>query len=162
MRYATVFVFLLLGLLVVASGAQASSASVNPPSARLRGHNPAILAPIEMEARAIEPANTAPSGPITPIHVLSSALDGESVEEPAVTVNQDTHAATQNEPAIAVDPNNPNRMTTSPAPGRARSKASLAARWATGIRAATIRTTEARPGVALRRIQGISEPWSPV
>jgi hypothetical protein len=37
-------------------------------------------------------------------------LDGESVEEPAVTVNQDTHAATQNEPAIAVDPNNPNRI----------------------------------------------------
>jgi hypothetical protein len=52
----------------------------------------------------------APSTPITPTHVLTSPLDGTTVAPPAVTVNQDTAAATQNETAIAVDPNNPNRI----------------------------------------------------
>ena len=54
-----------------------------------------------------------PPGPttlITPTFVLSSSLDGTSVAAPAVTVNQDTNAAPQNEPAVAVDPNNPNRV----------------------------------------------------
>ncbi len=50
------------------------------------------------------------TNPITPTFVLTSPLDGTSVAAPAVTVNQDTHAASQNEPAIAVDPNNPNRI----------------------------------------------------
>lgn len=50
------------------------------------------------------------SGPITPDFVLSSQLDGTSVAAPAVTVNQDTAAAPQNETAIAVDPNNPQRV----------------------------------------------------
>lgn len=48
--------------------------------------------------------------PITPTNVLSSPLDGTSVLAPDVTVNQDTAAAPQNETAIAVDPNNPNRV----------------------------------------------------
>jgi len=48
--------------------------------------------------------------PITPTFVLSSPLDGTTVAGPAVTVNQDSHAAPQNETAIAVDPNNPNRV----------------------------------------------------
>jgi hypothetical protein len=47
---------------------------------------------------------------ITPAHVLSSPLDGTSVQAPNVTVNQDTAAAPQNETTIAVDPNNPNRV----------------------------------------------------
>jgi len=47
---------------------------------------------------------------ITPAHVLTSPLDGTSVLPPAVTVNQDTAAAPQNETAIAVDPNNPLRI----------------------------------------------------
>ena len=47
---------------------------------------------------------------ITPTFVLSSPLDGTSVQAPNVTVNQDTAAAPQNETAIAVDPNNPNRV----------------------------------------------------
>jgi hypothetical protein len=47
---------------------------------------------------------------ITPAHVLSSPLDGTSVQAPNVTVNQDTAAAPQNETAIAVDPNNPKRV----------------------------------------------------
>ena len=54
--------------------------------------------------------NTSPSTPITPTYVLSSNLDGSSVQAPDVTVNQDTAAASQNEPVIAVDPNNPNRV----------------------------------------------------
>ena len=52
----------------------------------------------------------APATPITPTFVLSSPLDGSTVAAPAVTVNQDTHGASQNEPAIAIDPNNPNRI----------------------------------------------------
>jgi hypothetical protein len=64
-----------------------------------------------IEQEAEEPdVIPAPSTPITPAFVLSSPLDGTSVQPPAVTVNQDTHAAPQNETAIAVDPNNPNRI----------------------------------------------------
>jgi hypothetical protein len=51
--------------------------------------------------------------PIQPTFVLSSPLDGTTVAGPAVTVNQDTAAAPQNETAIAVDPNNPNRVVGS-------------------------------------------------
>jgi len=51
-----------------------------------------------------------PLSPITPVYVLSSPLDGTSVGSPAVTVNQDLAGAPQNEPAIAVDPNNPMRI----------------------------------------------------
>ena len=54
--------------------------------------------------------NPTPDDPITPSFVLSSNLDGTAVQAPDVTVNQDTAAATQNEPVIAVDPNNPNRL----------------------------------------------------
>jgi len=48
--------------------------------------------------------------PIKPTFVLSSPLDGTAVKAPDVTVNQDTAGAPQNETAIAVDPNNPNRV----------------------------------------------------
>ncbi len=64
---------------------------------------------IEAEAEEGEP-NLAPSAPITPSFVLSSPLDGNTIAGPAVLVNQDTAAAPQNETAIAVDPNNPNRV----------------------------------------------------
>jgi len=64
---------------------------------------------IEEEAQ-IENPNMVPSAPITPSFVLSSPLDGSTVSAPAVTVNQDTAGAPQNETAIAVDPNNPNRV----------------------------------------------------
>jgi hypothetical protein len=50
------------------------------------------------------------TGAITPIHVLTSPLDGHTIVPPNVLVNQDTAAAPQNETAIAVDPNNPNRI----------------------------------------------------
>jgi hypothetical protein len=64
---------------------------------------------IEEEA-ALEAPNLTPSAPISPAFVLSSPLDGTNVLPPAVTVNQDTAGAPQNETAIAVDPNNPNRV----------------------------------------------------
>lgn len=64
---------------------------------------------IEQEAEEEEP-NFIPAAPITPNFVPSSPLDGNSIAAPAVTVNQDTAAAPQNETAIAVDPNNPNRV----------------------------------------------------
>ena len=63
---------------------------------------------IEQEAEQ-EDGATSPSA-ITPTHVLSSPLDGTTVAAPAVTVNQDTAGGPQNETAIAVDPNNPNRV----------------------------------------------------
>ena len=66
---------------------------------------------IEQEAELEEP-NLTPSTPITPAFVLSSPLDGNSVLPPAVTVNRDTAGAPQNETAIAVDPNNPNRLVS--------------------------------------------------
>ena len=63
---------------------------------------------IEQEAEEAEgiPSPTA----ITPVHVLSSPLDGTTIVAPNVLVNQDTAGAPQNETAIAVDPNNPNRI----------------------------------------------------
>jgi len=64
---------------------------------------------IEEEAEIEEP-NFVPAAPISPSFVLSSPLDGNTVAPPAVTVNQDTAGAPQNETAIAVDPNNPSRV----------------------------------------------------
>src|SRR4030095_4489809 len=63
---------------------------------------------IEQEAEEPEGIQTPTS--ITPVHVLSSPLDGTTIVPPNVLVNQDTAAAPQNETAIAVDPNNPNRI----------------------------------------------------
>jgi hypothetical protein len=64
---------------------------------------------IEEEAEIEEP-NMVPAAPITPSYVLSSPLDGNTITAPAVLVNRDTAAAPQNETAIAVDPNHPNRV----------------------------------------------------
>jgi len=66
---------------------------------------------IEQEAdTSDQAANPNPNNPITPTFVLSSALDGATIAAPDVTVNQDVAGAPQNETAIAVDPNNPNRV----------------------------------------------------
>ena len=62
---------------------------------------------IEQEAQEQSAPFTAA---ITPAHVLTSPLDGTTIMDPDVLVNQDTAAAPQNETAIAVDPNNPNRI----------------------------------------------------
>jgi hypothetical protein len=62
-----------------------------------------------IEQEAEETSGSAPLA-ITPVHVLTSPLDGTTIVGPDVLVNQDTAAAPQNETAIAVDPNNPNRI----------------------------------------------------
>jgi len=64
---------------------------------------------LQQEAQE-QSATQTPTSPITPSFVQSSPLDGNAVAAPDVTVNQDTAAAPQNETAIAVDPNNPNRV----------------------------------------------------
>jgi hypothetical protein len=66
-----------------------------------------------IEEEAAEGTAPAASSPIIPVNVLSSPLDGASILAPAVTVNQDTAGAPQNETSIAVDPNNPNRIVAS-------------------------------------------------
>jgi hypothetical protein len=67
---------------------------------------------IEQEAE-VDQKPTPSSTPISPTYVLSSPLDGTSIAAPDVTVNQDTAAASQNETAIAVDPNNSQRVVGS-------------------------------------------------
>src|SRR6266576_1766728 len=63
-----------------------------------------------IEQEAADSAAPPVATPITPTFVPGSPLDGNSVLPPDVTVNQDTAGAPQNETAIAVDPNNPNRV----------------------------------------------------
>ena len=63
-----------------------------------------------LEEEAADSSAPPAAAPITPTFVLSSPLDGTTVQPPDVTVNQDTAAAPQNETAIAVDPSNPNRI----------------------------------------------------
>jgi hypothetical protein len=62
-----------------------------------------------VEQESLE-SSASSASPITPTFVLSSPLDGTSILALDVTVNQDTAAAPQNETAIAVDPNNANRL----------------------------------------------------
>ena len=62
-----------------------------------------------IEEEAEEEDASSPAA-ISPAYVLSSPLDGNSIAAPDVLVNQDTAAASQNETAIAVDPNNPLRI----------------------------------------------------
>jgi hypothetical protein len=63
-----------------------------------------------IEEEAADTSAPPVAAPITPTFVQSSPLDGTTILPPDVTVNQDTAAAPQNETAIAVDPNNPNRL----------------------------------------------------
>src|SRR5712691_1986516 len=121
-------VLVMLGFAVIAAGVQVSAASSNAslsPTydittlagkvASIRGTQGLYLrtsALIEQEADKLDVGASPPYSPdpITPTFVLSSPLDGTSVGPGAVVVNQDPNAATQNEPAIAVDPGNPNRI----------------------------------------------------
>jgi hypothetical protein len=66
-----------------------------------------------LEEEAAQEGSASAPAPITPTNVLSSPLDGNSIAAPNVLVNQDVHAAPQNETSIAVDPNNPNRIVAS-------------------------------------------------
>src|SRR6266496_332539 len=63
-----------------------------------------------IEQEAEEEEGTPSPIAITPVHVLSSPLDGTTIVAPDALVNRDTAAAPQNETAIAVDPNNPLRI----------------------------------------------------
>src|SRR6058998_2503885 len=121
-------VLVVLGFVVMAAGVQVSAASLNTSSsptfdittlagkvASIQGTQGFYLrasALIEQEADNSEVGASPPfsSTPITPIHVLSSSLDGTSVLSPALVVDQDPNAASQNEPAIAIDPSNPDRI----------------------------------------------------
>ncbi len=114
-----VFVVLATAALVLAAAlptyAAAPANDISTLAGKLRALNGAaglqtrFSAFLQEEADAVEHGATSPD-PITPTYVLSSPLDGTSVTPPAVTVNQDTAAASQNETAIAVDPNNSNRV----------------------------------------------------
>src|SRR5262249_15560882 len=66
-----------------------------------------------IEEESQDPSAPTPATPIAPPNVLSSPLDGNVILAPAVTVNQDTAGAPQNETSIAVDPNNANRVVAS-------------------------------------------------
>lgn len=104
-------------LILVPSTAHASSTyNINTLAGKVASVNGTaglqirMSALIEQEADAGEVGATGSSSPITPTFVLSSPLDGINVQSPDVTVNHDTAGAPQNETAIAVDPNNPNRV----------------------------------------------------
>ncbi len=78
---------------------------------RTSGLNFAFSSFVAQEADLTDQADSPGLGtPITPKYVLTSSFDGTTVAAPDVTVNQDNAAATQNEPAIAVNPNNPNQI----------------------------------------------------
>ena len=64
----------------------------------------------EADTTVHELAAPGPFSLATPTFLLTSPLDGTSVGAPNVTVNQDRAIGIQNETAIAVDPNNPNRL----------------------------------------------------
>jgi BNR repeat protein len=66
-----------------------------------------------IEEESQDPSAPKPASPIVPSNVLSSPLDGDVILAPAVTVNQDTAAAPQNETSIAVDPNRASRVVAS-------------------------------------------------
>jgi len=99
------------------SGA-ASASSPRPDLNTLSGKVQALLGTAGLQIRfsglieqeAEEEDAPAPGAPITPAFVPGSPLDGSAILPPAVTVNQDTAGGPQNETAIAVDPNNPNRI----------------------------------------------------
>jgi len=106
---------LALALSFTARGAAASQPTynINTLAGKVASLNGTAGLQIRFSALIEEEAeeDSAPvAAPITPDHVLTSPLDGTSILAPNVLVNRDTAAAPQNETAIAVDPNNPNRI----------------------------------------------------
>jgi len=124
LKHISVAILLALSLAMVSIGPRSTAASQTTYDTNtLAGKAAAVQAAqnqglqINLSNFILEEADTSdlatnptPDTPITPSFVLSSNLDGQTVQSPDVTVNQDTAAATQNEPVIAVDPNNPNRI----------------------------------------------------
>ena len=123
-RWQTVLAAIPIGVLavgigpVLGAGATAPTYNLNTLAGKVAsvngtaGLNIRMSAFIQQEADVNVPSGTTPA-PITPTNVLTSPLDGTSIALPDVTVNQDTAAAPQNETAIAVDPNNANRVVGS-------------------------------------------------
>jgi hypothetical protein len=110
----TFLVLMLVAVLVVQPGATASAKyDITTLAGKVASLNGTAGLQIRfsafIEEEAEEEDASSPST-ISPAFVLSSPLDGTSVAGPNVTVNQDIAAASQNETAIAVDPNNPNRI----------------------------------------------------
>ena len=123
-RWLTVLAAIPIGVLavgigpVLGAGATAPSYDLNTLAGKVASVNATAGLNIRMSAFIQEEADAglvpgAGSSTITPTHVLTSPLDGTTIVAPDVTVNQDTVAAPQNETAIAVDPNNPNRVVGS-------------------------------------------------
>ncbi len=125
MKVTSAFILTILFSLSIATGIQALSASnssnqtydINTLAGKVAslegtaGLNIRFSAFVEQEADLSDQAtNPTPFTPITPSNVLTSSLDGSGILAPNVLVNQDTHAASQNEPTVAVDPNNPMRI----------------------------------------------------
>lgn len=105
---------MLAGVAIQAGSAAAPSYDISTLAGKVAslngtaGLNIRFSALIEEEAQL--ETSPSPGSVIAPNIILSSPLDGSKVAGPAVTVNQDTAGAPQNETAIAVDPNNPNRV----------------------------------------------------
>ena len=118
--FATMFSLLVLAAALTVQGAGASQMKydINTLAGKVASLNGTaglqtrFSGLIEQEAEE-EGVDIPPAAPITPTFVLSSPLDGSAIAAPAVTVNQDTAGAPQNETAIAVDPSNPNRVVAS-------------------------------------------------
>ncbi|MGZ4372083.1 MAG: hypothetical protein ACXVRQ_07790, partial [Gaiellaceae bacterium] len=108
-RYFGVFGVLIAVLLAVAGGSSASSADKTYDINTLAGKVASLngTAPLQIRFSAFieeeaEEVGAIPgvTAPITPVNILMSPLDGTSVTGPAVTVNQDTAGAPQNETSI--------------------------------------------------------------
>src|SRR2546425_3757597 len=124
LKHISVAILLALSLAMVPIGPRSAAATQTTYDTTPLAGRPAAVQPAQTQGLKItlsnfilKEADTAdlatnptPNTPITPSFVLSSNLDGQTVQSPDVTVNQDTAAASQNEPVIAVDPNNPNRI----------------------------------------------------
>jgi hypothetical protein len=99
----------------VAQGSSSSSSNLNTLAGKnaIVNSTPGLFIQLsgflQQEANATEPVVTGPNT-ITPTYIPNSNLDGMTITAPDVTVNVDKAGAPQNEPAIAVDPNNPRRV----------------------------------------------------
>ncbi len=122
MRYSIPILLLLFtaGIAVSPSLASVPGNNINTLAGKVAsvdntpGLHLAMSALVQQEAESDTPAIASPTCTIgtvcTPANVLSSPLDPTSVGPPDVTVNPDTAAAPQNEPAIAVNPNNADQV----------------------------------------------------
>src|SRR5881396_1767225 len=121
MKHITVAILVLLALGMVSFNPRSVAASKTYDTTTLAGklaavsNTPGLYISLsdylqEEADMSDQAANPSPNTPITPTYVLSSGLDGSNVLAPDITINQDTAGAPQNEPVIAVDPGNPNRV----------------------------------------------------